>query len=93
MTAAQRKAARHRSILAAQAASAAALDLLQHVRDGGDGRFGGDVIGNLAEALAFAIEVERDAVAGKGDLHPLIAEEMSEHAQLLAAIRKWEGRI
>lgn len=88
----------HPALLAAQAATAAATDLLQYVRDDAPGhRFGGDVIEALAEALRLAIGIEYDALDrllsddGHARFHDIHAAERSQLGQLLAAIRKWES--
>lgn len=84
------------TILAAQAAAGAVTDLLQHHRNGGQGRFGGEVIESLTEALVFAIDIEiagiRVTKPGSEMVAQLMKDEISELGQLRAAIRKWEGR-
>lgn len=85
MTEDQRKA-----MIAAEAATIAAGELLRFAREGAAGKrpFGlEDPVAQLAEALQKAIQLEEPALAERA----CDAEEREHAAQLEAAIAKWQA--
>ncbi len=86
------RTARAPAVVAAQAASSAAAELLRYFREGAacNRPFGlEDPIAELADALAIAIKIESDFL----DQQPCYAEELSHLGQLLAAVRKWQSDV
>ena len=79
-----------RLVIAAQAATWAATDILQQFRDEPAGlptRFAGDVIEALTEALDIAITYELEALISAN--YPISIAECARLENLQAAIARW----